>query len=87
MPSKTKTSLKPSSSMTPDGDARRKFLAACGRLSIATPPAVALLLASSERNYAAAQSGGSSELWNRVPGGGGGGGNRTGLRIFGVRIL
>jgi len=39
-------------------DARRRFLAACGRFSAATPPAVALLLAAAQRNYAAAQSGG-----------------------------
>jgi hypothetical protein len=45
-------------------EARRKFLAACGRFSIATPPAVALMLAAAERNYAVAASGG-----------GGGGGN------------
>lgn len=84
MPSKSKSSLTPSP-IGQDGDARRKFLAACGRLSLATPPAVALLLASADRNYAAAQSGGSSDLWNRVPGGGTGGG-RGGFWLFGVRI-
>jgi hypothetical protein len=47
-------------------EARRSFLAACGRFSIATPPAVALMLAAAERNYAVAASGG-----------GGGGGNST----------
>jgi hypothetical protein len=84
MSSKSKTSLTPSLTEK-DGESRRRFLATCGRLSIATPPAVALLLASAERNYAAAQSGGSSDLWNRVPGGGAGGGGR-GIRLFGVRI-
>jgi hypothetical protein len=38
--------------------ARRKFLSACGKFSIATPPAIAMLLAASERNYAVAASGG-----------------------------
>lgn len=61
-------------SMTPKPDhdmiqARRSFLAACGRFSVATPPAIAMLLAASERNYAAAASGGGG-------GGGGGGGFR-----------
>lgn len=39
-------------------EARRRFLAACGKFSIATPPAVALMLAAAERNYAVAASGG-----------------------------
>jgi hypothetical protein len=82
MPSRSKSSLKPSS-IGQDGDARRRFLATCGRLSVATPPAIALLLASADRNYAAAQSGGSN-LLDRVPGGGGGGGR--GFRLFGIRI-
>lgn len=38
-------------------EARRRFLAECGRFSIATPPAVALLLAASKRKYAVATSG------------------------------
>jgi hypothetical protein len=50
--------------------ARRKFLAACGKFSVATPPAIAMLLAASERNYAVAASGNG--------GGGGGGGNGRG---------
>jgi hypothetical protein len=54
--------------------ARRRFLAACGKFSIATPPAVALLLAASERNYAVAASGG---------GGGGNGRSRQGNNGFG----
>jgi hypothetical protein len=89
MPSKSNTSMKPSV-IDKDGDSRRRFLAACGRLSVATPPAIALLLASAEKNYAHALSGGSgdqSDLLNRVPGGGAGGGGRGGFRIFGVRIL
>ena len=39
-------------------EARRRFLVACGKFSVATPPAIALLLASAERNFAVAQSGG-----------------------------
>jgi len=59
-------------------EARRRFLAACGRLSVATPPAVVLLLASSERGYADVSSGGSTSGSSR---------DRRGVRIFGVRIL
>jgi hypothetical protein len=58
----------------PDEDlvqARRKFLAACGKFSVATPPAIAMLLAASERNYAVAASGG------------GGAGRRQGNNGFG----
>jgi hypothetical protein len=39
-------------------DARREFLAKCGRLAIVTPPAVTLMLAASKRNFAVAYSGG-----------------------------
>lgn len=42
--------------------ARRRFLNACGRFAIATPPAIALLLAASERKYAVAQSGGGGPI-------------------------
>jgi len=38
-------------------EARRRFLAACGKLALATPPAVTLLLARSEDSYAVALSG------------------------------
>lgn len=51
----------------PLGQARRRFLASCGKFALATPPVVTLMLADAERNYAVAQSGG-------VGGGGGGGG-------------
>ncbi len=54
-------------------EARRSFLAACGKFSIATPPAVALMLAAAERNYAVAASGG----------GGGGNSTRQGNNGFG----
>jgi hypothetical protein len=44
--------------------ARRRFLAACGKFAVATPPAVSLLLASAERNYAVAASGGGNTSSN-----------------------
>jgi hypothetical protein len=53
--------------------ARRRFLAACGKFSVATPPAIAMLLAASERNYAVAASGN----------GGGNGRQRQGNNGFG----
>ena len=39
-------------------EARRLFLARCGKFAIATPPTVALLLSTMDRNYAVASSGG-----------------------------
>lgn len=53
-----------------DVEARRHFLAACGKLALATPPAVTLLLAQAERSYAAALSGNAgakqhSWLWEK----------------------
>ena len=38
-------------------EARRRFLATCGKLAIATPPAITLLLAQSGDSYAVALSG------------------------------
>ena len=51
-------------------EARRRFLATCGKLAVATPPAITLLLAQSHTNYAVAISGGAgarhhSWLWER----------------------
>lgn len=51
-------------------EARRRFLATCGKLAIATPPAITLLLARSEVSYAVALSGNGSVkqqywLWER----------------------
>lgn len=45
---------------TPDKlvEARRRFLASCGKFALATPPVVTLMLADAERNYAVAGSGG-----------------------------
>jgi len=38
-------------------EARRRFLARCGKYAIATPPSVGLLLSAAKRNYAVASSG------------------------------
>ena len=51
-------------------EARRRFLATCGKLAIATPPAITLLLAHSEASYAVAMSGNAGArrhdwLWDR----------------------
>jgi len=62
---------------TPDKlvEARRRFLATCGKFAIATPPAVTLMLAEAERNYAAAVSGGGGSLNRGNNGFGNGGGD------------
>jgi hypothetical protein len=52
----------------PVDDDRRKFLAACGKFAVVTPPAVTVLLSTSLTSTAIAQSGGGG-------GKGGGGGN------------
>lgn len=39
-------------------DARRRFLATCGRFAVITPPAMTVLLSSTAQNYAVAASGG-----------------------------
>jgi hypothetical protein len=39
-------------------EARRRFLATCGKFAAITPPAVTVLLASTAQNYAVAGSGG-----------------------------
>jgi hypothetical protein len=48
-------------------DARRRFLAACGKFAVITPPAMTVLLTSTAQNYAVAASGGRGV---RLPGGG-----------------
>lgn len=55
-------------------EARRKFLANCGRFALVTPPAVALLLSSAERNFAVAASGAGGPQGNNGFGNGGGDG-------------
>lgn len=45
---------------TTNDSSRRKFLAACGRFAVVTPPAITLMLAASRQNYATAASGGVS---------------------------
>jgi hypothetical protein len=43
---------------TPMAEDRRKFLAACGKFAIVTPPALTMLLSTSLNSKAIAQSGG-----------------------------
>jgi hypothetical protein len=43
-------------------EARRRFLAACGKFAVVTPPTITLMLAAAERSYVAAQSGGSATI-------------------------
>jgi hypothetical protein len=62
--------------------ARRNFMAACGKFAIATPPAISVLLASTASNYAAAASGlkrksNVSRKGNGGNGGSGGAGGRS----------
>ena len=56
---------------TPVDDDRRKFLAACGKFAIVTPPALTVLLSTSLNSKAIAQSSGGSQ-----DGGGGRGRDR-----------
>jgi hypothetical protein len=49
-------------------NARRRFLASCGKFAVVTPPAMTMLLASTAQNYAVAGSGGGG---TRLPSGGG----------------
>jgi hypothetical protein len=46
---------------TPVDDDRRKFLAACGKFAIVTPPALTVLLSTSLNSKAIAQSSGGSQ--------------------------
>ncbi len=39
-------------------EARRRFLARCGKYAVVTPPTVGLLLSAAKHNYAVASSGG-----------------------------
>lgn len=55
-------------------DARRRFLATCGKFAIATPPAVTLILSQTRNGYATASSGGG----HGGNGGGGWGGGHKG---------
>lgn len=64
---------------TQDGEnsalqARRRFLANCGKFAVVTPPVVSLMLSASERSYAAVASGGARGRGNNGFGNGGGDG-------------
>jgi hypothetical protein len=57
-------------------EARRQFLAKCGKFAVITPPVMTVLLASTAQNYAVAASGnGSARLSNGNNGFGNGGGD------------
>lgn len=68
-------------------EARRRFLAACGKFAAVTPPTITLMLAAAERSYVAAQSGGGGNgngngpgpLGNNGLGNGGGDGSPNGF--------
>jgi hypothetical protein len=60
------------------GADRRKFLAACGKFAVVTPPAMTLLLSTSLTSTAIAQSGGKSGKGNNGYGNGGGDGSPNG---------
>lgn len=55
-------------------EARREFLARCGKYAVITPPTVSLLLSAAKHNYAAASSG---HGWNGRDGNNDGWGNRV----------
>ena len=56
-------------------EARRRFLAKCGKFAVITPPAMTLLLSSTAQNYAVAASGNGSVSLSNGNNGFGNGGN------------
>ena len=56
-------------------EARRRFLATCGKFAVITPPAMTVLLSSTAQNYAVAASGGRGVSLSRGNNGFGNGGN------------
>jgi hypothetical protein len=63
---------------SPVDDDRRKFLAACGKFAVVTPPAVTVLLSTSLTSNAIANSSGGSNGGGQYGGGGNGNGNGGG---------
>jgi uncharacterized membrane protein len=59
-------------------DDRRKFLAACGKFAVVTPPALTVLLSTSLTSNAIAQSGGGQNGGGSNGGGSNGGGQNGG---------
>ncbi len=59
--------------MSNSGEDRRRFLAACGRFAVVTPPAITLLLSTSLNSSAIAGSGGGKNGNNGFGNGGGDG--------------
>jgi len=58
-----------------DFEARRRFLATCGKFALVTPPTIAVLLSSTAQNYAVAGSGGGGRLVPHANNGWGNGGH------------
>jgi hypothetical protein len=56
-------------------EARRRFLAKCGKFAVITPPAMTVLLSSTAQNYAVAASGGGGRSFQGNNGFGNGGGD------------
>ena len=48
-------------------EARRRFLASCGKFALITPPAMTVLLSSTAQNYAVAGSGGAGAGGGSLP--------------------
>jgi hypothetical protein len=69
--------LHPEGEPTSDTD-RRRFLAACGKFAVVTPPAMTVLLSTSLTSTAIAKSGGGSGKGNNGYGNGGGDGSPNG---------
>ena len=56
-------------------EARRRFLAKCGKFAVVTPPVMTVLLSSTAQNYAVAASGGGVSFPRQGNNGFGNGGN------------
>jgi hypothetical protein len=60
-------------------EARRRFLAKCGKFAVITPPAMTVLLASTSQNYAVASSGGGRSSFSKQGNNGFGNGGNDGV--------
>ena len=60
-------------------EARRRFLATCGKFAVITPPAMTVLLSSTAQNYAVAGSGGASQSLSKQGNNGWGNGGNDGV--------
>ncbi len=75
-------SSEPNTSNT--NEARRQFLARCGKFAVITPPLVGLMLSATRSNYALAASGLGGFIQENGSGNGNGGHNNTGRRRGGT---